>query len=65
MTDSNSIEFSQEYSLWKEWVGVVCGYDNIEPPARAEMEYLRSRFYSGKAPVDSVQELKAHRNNGD
>lgn len=47
-----------ESSLWAEWVGVVCGWDKISTPSSEEWTYLRSRFYSGKAPVESVAELK-------
>lgn len=47
-----------ESGLWAEWVGVVCGWDKIEMPTHAEWRALRANFYSGKAPVDSVAELK-------
>lgn len=50
-----------ESSLWSEWVQVVCGWDKIPYPTQEEWTYLKSRFYSGKAPVDSVAELKQRR----
>lgn len=50
-----------ESGLWTEWVGVVCGWEKIPLPTREEWTKLRSNFYSGKAPVDSVAELKKMR----
>lgn len=50
-----------ESSLWSEWVGVVCRREEIPMPSNEEWTYLKSRFYSGKAPVDSVAELKKMR----
>lgn len=46
-----------ELSLWSEWVCVVCGWDKIPSPSVEEWEYLKSNFYSGKAPITSVAEL--------
>ena len=51
-----------ESGLWAEWVGVVCGRDKIPLPTTEEWTALRGKFYSGKAPVDSVAELKRMRN---
>jgi hypothetical protein len=51
-----------ESRLWTEWVGVVCGWDKIALPTHEEWTKLRSSFYHGKAPVDSVAELKKMRN---
>lgn len=50
-----------ESSLWAEWVIVVCGWDNIANPTAEEWDRLKSKFYSGKAPIDSVAELKKMR----
>jgi hypothetical protein len=50
-----------ESGLWAEWVGVVCGWDKIAPPNTEEWTKLRANFYHGKAPVDSVAELKKMR----
>lgn len=50
-----------ESGLWAEWVEVVCGWEKIPYPNQEEWSYLKSRFYSGKAPVDSVAELKQRR----
>ena len=47
-----------ESGLWAEWVGVVCGWEKMPPPNTEEWAVLKSKFYSGKAPVDSVAELK-------
>lgn len=46
-----------ECGMWSEWV-VVCGWEKIETPNNTEWEYLRSKWYSGMAPVDSVAQLK-------
>lgn len=51
-----------ESSLWSEWVVVVCDRDKISRPTASEWDYLKSKFYSGKAPIDSVGELKELRN---
>lgn len=56
-----------EMSLWREWVEVVCGWDKIPTPTTREWESLVSNFYHGKAPIDSVVELKkmrAYQSNG-
>ncbi len=50
-----------ESSLWTEWVGVVCGWDKIPLPTAEEWTKLRANFYHGKAPIDSVAELKKMR----
>lgn len=50
-----------ESGLWTEWVGVVCGWDKISPPNTEEWAKLRANFYHGKAPIDSVAELKKMR----
>jgi len=50
-----------ESSLWAEWVGVVCDRDKIPYPTHEEWAKLRANFYSGKAPIDSVAELKKMR----
>lgn len=50
-----------ESGLWAEWVGVVCGWDKIAPPTQEEWKVLRSQFYHGKAPIDSVADLKKMR----
>ena len=50
-----------ESSLWTEWVGVVCGWEKIPLPTAEEWTKLRAEFYHGKAPVDSVAELKRMR----
>lgn len=51
-----------ECGLWAEWVQVVCGWEKIPNPTQAEWQVLRSNFYSGKAPIESVAELKKMRN---
>ena len=51
-----------ESGLWAEWVGVVCGWDKIAPPTTKEWAALKANFHHGKAPIDSVAELKAMRN---
>lgn len=50
-----------ESGLWAEWVGVVCGWDKIPLPTHDEWAKLKANFYSGKAPIDSVAELKKMR----
>ena len=50
-----------ESSLWAEWVGVVCGWDKIAPPTQEEWAKLKANFHHGKAPIDSVAELKKMR----
>lgn len=52
-----------ESGLWAEWVGVVCGWDKIALPNSEEWAQLRANFYHGKAPIDSVAELKRMRAN--
>jgi hypothetical protein len=47
-----------EIGLWQEWVGVVCDRQKINPPTAQEWARLKARFHHGKAPVDSVAELK-------
>ena len=51
-----------ECGLWAEWVGVVCDWDKIPHPTEEEWRKLRERFYHGKAPIESVAELKKMRN---
>ena len=50
-----------ESALWSEWVEVVCGWDKIPNPTREEWTRLRANFYHGKAPIESVAELKKMR----
>ena len=50
-----------EIGLWTDWVGVVCDWEKIPHPTQEEWVQLRSNFYSGKAPIDSVGELKKMR----
>jgi hypothetical protein len=50
-----------ESGLWAEWVGVVCGWDKIPLPTPEEWSKLKANFYHGKAPVESVAELKKMR----
>ena len=50
-----------ESGLWSEWVCVVCGWEKIPNPTQEEWTKLKAKFYSGKAPVDSVAELKKMR----
>lgn len=50
-----------ECSLWSEWVCVVCGWEKIPNPTHDEWTELRKRFYSGKMPITSVDELKKMR----
>ena len=40
---------------------MVCGRDKIDPPSSVEWDKLRANWYSGKAPIDSVAELKKMR----
>jgi hypothetical protein len=47
-----------ESSLWSEWVCVVCDWDKIPYPNQEEWTRLRANFYHGKAPIESVAELK-------
>jgi hypothetical protein len=51
-----------ESRLWTEWVGIVCDRDKIPYPTHEEWTKLRANFYHGKAPIDSVAELKKMRN---
>ena len=51
-----------ESGLWAEWVGVVCDWDKIPHPSSEEWTKLRANFYHGKAPIESVAELKKMRN---
>jgi hypothetical protein len=50
-----------ESGLWAEWVGVVCGWDKIPHPTPEEWNKLKANFYHGKAPIESVAELKRMR----
>lgn len=50
-----------ESGLWAEWVCVVCTWDKIPNPTSEEWTKLRANFYSGKAPIASVAELKKMR----
>ncbi len=50
-----------ESGLWAEWVGVVCGWDKIPYPTPEEWNKLKANFYHGKAPIESVAELKKMR----
>ena len=50
-----------ECGLWAEWVGVVCGWEKIDMPNQEEWAKLRANFYHGKAPIESVAELKKMR----
>jgi hypothetical protein len=50
-----------ECGLWAEWVGVVCGWEKISHPTTEEWAKLRSEFYHGKAPIESVADLKKMR----
>jgi hypothetical protein len=50
-----------ESGLWAEWVGVVCGWDKIPLPTAEEWAKLKATFHHGKAPIDSVAELKKMR----
>jgi hypothetical protein len=50
-----------ESGLWAEWVGVVCGWDKIPHPTPEEWNKLKANFYHGKAPIESVAELKKMR----
>ena len=50
-----------ESSLWAEWVHTVCQWDNIPYPTPEEWDKLKANFYHGKAPIDSVAELKKMR----
>jgi hypothetical protein len=50
-----------ESGLWAEWIGVVCGWDKIPNPTPEEWNKLKANFYHGKAPVESVAELKKMR----
>jgi hypothetical protein len=50
-----------EGGLWAEWVLVVCGWEKITKPTDVEWGVLRRGFYPGKAPVDSVVDLKRMR----
>jgi hypothetical protein len=50
-----------ERGMWREWVLVVCGWDKIDHPSPKEWELLYAKFYSGKAPINSVAELKKMR----
>lgn len=50
-----------ESALWTEWVMVVCSRENIPNPNVEEWTRLRANFYHGKAPIDSVAELKRMR----
>jgi hypothetical protein len=51
----------KEREMWREWVLVVCGWDQIDLPSQDEWEKLREKWYHNKAPVDSVAELKKMR----
>lgn len=50
-----------EKGLWKEWVISVCNSDKITQPSDKEWVILSNKWYSGKAPIDSVYELRALR----
>ena len=50
-----------ESGFWAEWVCVVCDWDKIPHPTSEEWSKLRANFYHGKAPIDSVAELKKMR----
>jgi len=50
-----------ESGLWTKYVGVVCGWEKIALPTAEEWTKLRAEFYHGKAPIESVAELKQMR----
>lgn len=50
-----------ERRLWREWVGVVCGWQTIPGPDPKEWTVLEASWYHNKAPIDSVAELKGLR----
>lgn len=50
-----------ESVLWEEWVQTICGWDKIPYPSPDEWTCLRTNFYIGKAPRESVTELKQMR----
>ena len=47
-----------ESGLWASWVETVCGRDKIPCPTTEEWTVLKANFRHGKAPIDSVAELK-------
>lgn len=49
---------AMEQSLWREWVGVVCGWQMIPGPGPEEWVVLEAGWCHDKAPIDSVAELK-------
>lgn len=49
---------AEELGLWQEWVLVVCRRSSIPPPTGAEWDQLTKRWHHGKAPIQSVDELK-------
>ena len=67
MTDEeNSREYlrghpATEMALWRDWVQTVCGWKKIEMPNAAEWSALSAKWYHGKAPADSAEELVSMR----
>lgn len=59
-TDSKPLNF--ENSLWRMWTKTCCLKGDIEVPTDIEWKILEKAWYQGKAPNDSVKELKHYRN---
>lgn len=64
--DSSALEYlrqhpEEELSLWESWVRTVCRWQKIAPPTDAEWQVIKAKWSHGKAPVDSVAELRSIR----
>lgn len=50
-----------ERSMWVDWVLTVCKNENIDLPNDKEWSFLSRKWYHGKKPIDSVDELRLFR----
>lgn len=57
--ESNYLENnpSFERGLWKDWVETLCRQKKVATPSPKEWELLTAKWYSGKAPLQSYNEL--------
>ena len=52
---------AEECALWQEWVLVICRRREMPPPTAKEWGTLTQSWCHNKAPLESVDELKALR----
>lgn len=52
---------AKEESLWSDWVAHVCDREHMPRPSLREWDVLRSLWFPGKAPLESIEELRRER----